>query len=505
MESEIVLRAEKINKSFPGVKVLNDVEFDLRKGEVHILLGENGAGKSTLIKIISGLYSVDSGNLYVNGEKVAIRNTEDSQKLGISIIYQEFNLIPELTVAQNIFLHREPRTPAGNIDVRTMQAKSAELLRFLKATARPEDKIKNLGVAQQQLVEVAKALSTDAKILILDEPTAALSEQEITCLFETIRTLKASGVSMIYISHRMQEIEQIGDRVTVLRDGHSIGTRDARGTDIDELIRMMVGRTVSTLRVRTENRSTEEVVLETRGLNRGKRVQDVNLKLHKGEILAISGLVGAGRTELMHAIFGIDKIDSGELYLKGKQIRKINSRISVRNKVGLLPESRKENGLALILSIYQNITEAALDKLCGKKGILNKKKEREIGDSYIEQLNIVCPGGYQKVGNLSGGNQQKVVLAKWLYTESDILIFDEPTRGIDVGARQEIYRVMDELTKSGTSILMVSSDLPEIMAIADRIYVMREGRFVAELNCETTSQEEVIAYATGGREADEIV
>ena len=503
-EKEVVLRADKICKSFPGVKVLDNVEFDLRKGEVHVLLGENGAGKSTLMKIFSGLYSIDSGDVYVNGEKAKIRNTSDSQALGISIIYQEFNLIPELTVAQNIFLHREPKTKLGNIDTRTMRKKSQELLTFLKSTASPDDKVKSLGVAQQQLVEVAKALSTDAKILILDEPTAALSEQEIAKLFETIRNLKANGVSMIYISHRMQELKQIGDRITVLRDGHTIGTRDAKNADMDELISMMVGREVSQQRVRSTNRSTDEVVLETVKLNRGKQVKDVNLKVHKGEIVAVSGLVGAGRTELMHAIFGIDKIDSGELIVKGQKMKRVNSKISVKNKVGLLPESRKENGLALILPIYQNITEAGLSKLGGKLGIINAKKEAKIGDSYIERLRIVCPGGWQKVGNLSGGNQQKVVLAKWLYPESDILIFDEPTRGIDVGARQEIYHVMDELTEKGTSILMVSSDLPEIMTIADRVYVMREGRFVAELDCNKTTQEEVIAYATGGKEAHEI-
>ena len=506
LDNEIVLRAEKVNKAFSGVRVLKDVEFDLRKGEVHVLLGENGAGKSTLMKIISGLYSIDSGNIYVNGEQVHIRNTRDSQDLGISIIYQEFNLIPELTVAQNIFLNREPKTASGVINNKKMREEAARLLTFLKATAKPDDKVKNLGVAQQQLVEVAKALSTNAKILILDEPTAALSEQEIERLFETIRTLKAEGVSMVYISHRMQEIKVIGDRVTVLRDGESVGTRDLATTELDELIRMMVGREISMERLREDHDfSDAEVVLETKDLCRGRRVQNVNIKLKKGEILAISGLVGAGRTELMHAIFGIDKIDSGELYLKGKQVKRINSRNSVKNKIALLPESRKENGLSLILPIYQNVTEAGLPKLC-EKGVLSKKKERQVGDQYIKELNIICPGGWQRVGNLSGGNQQKVVLAKWLYPESDILIFDEPTRGIDVGARREIYKVMDDLTKNGASILMVSSDLPEIMTIADRIYVMREGKIVKEIEkASETTQEEVIAYATGGKEADENV
>ena len=497
---EIVLQAEHIDKSFPGVKVLHDVNFDLRKGEVHVLLGENGAGKSTLMKIISGLYSLDTGSISVFGQKVNIRNTSDSQRLGISIIYQEFNLIPDLTVEQNIFLHREPKDRFGNIDVKTMRAKSQELLTFLKSTAKPTDKVRSLGVAQQQLVEVAKALSTDAKILILDEPTAALSEQEIEKLFETIRTLKANGVSMVYISHRMQELKVIGDRVTVLRDGHSIGTRDLATTELDELITMMVGREISQERVRTTNRSTDEVVLEVKNLCRGRRVQNASINVKKGEIVAISGIAGAGRTELMHAIFGVDKIDSGEIWLEGKKLTKVNPMISVAKKVGLLPESRKENGLALILPICQNVTAAGLKKLCAK-GFLSERQEMKITDGYIKDLNIITPSGRQYVRNLSGGNQQKVVLAKWLYSGSNLLIFDEPTRGIDVGARQEIYRVMDKLTEEGTSILMVSSDLPEIMTIADRIFVMRDGRITAELDATKTNQEEVIAYATGGKEA----
>lgn len=497
---EVVLRMENIDKSFQGVKVLSNVSFDLRKGEVHVLLGENGAGKSTLMKIISGLYSLDTGSVYVNNRKVSIRSTQDSQRLGISIIYQEFNLIPDLTVEQNIFLHREPVDRFGTIDVKAMRKKSEELLALLKSTAKPTDKIRSLGVAQQQLVEVAKALSTDAKILILDEPTAALSEQEIERLFETIRTLKANGVSMVYISHRMQELKVIGDRVTVLRDGQSIGTRNLATTELSELITMMVGREISQERIRTVNRSTDYVVLETKNLCRGKRVQNVNINVKKGEIVAVSGIAGAGRTELMHAIFGVDKIDSGEIYLNGKKLDKVTPKRNVARKIGLLPESRKENGLALILPVCQNITAAALKKLC-KNGFLSEREEMRVTNDYIKRLNIVTPGGRQLVRNLSGGNQQKVVLAKWLYSESSLLIFDEPTRGIDIGARQEIYRVMDSLTEEGKSILMVSSDLPEIMTIADRIFVMRDGRIAAELDAATTDQEEVLAYATGGREA----
>lgn len=499
MEPEIVLRAEGINKSFSGVQVLSNVNFELRKGEVHVLLGENGAGKSTLMKIISGLYSLDEGSISISGKKVHIRNTAESQALGISIIYQEFNLIPYLTVEQNIFLHREPRDRFGNIDVSAMRKRSRELLEFLKSTAKPTDKVYTLGVAQQQLVEVAKALSTDAKILILDEPTAALSEQEIERLFDTIRTLKSNGVSMVYISHRMQELKVIGDRVTVLRDGHSIGTRDLATTGLDELINMMVGRELSTDRVRTVNHASSEVVLEAKNVCSGRRVKDVSLSVRKGEIVAISGIAGAGRTEFVHALFGVDKIDSGEVYLNGKKLNRINPRLSVARRVALLSENRKENGLALNLPLCQNITMVALKKLCGH-GFLSEKKEETIANKYIKDLNIITPGARQFVRNLSGGNQQKVVLAKWLYSDANLLIFDEPTRGIDVGARQEIYRVMDQLTAEGASILMVSSDLLEIMTIADRVYVMRDGCITAELDVEKTSQEEVIAYATGGKQ-----
>lgn len=504
MDSNIVLHAENICKSFPGVKALSDVSFDLRKGEVHVLLGENGAGKSTLMKIISGLYSIDCGELYVDGKKVNIRCTSDSQKLGISIIYQEFNLIPDLSVAQNIYLHREPRKKNGNIDKKAMREGARELLTFLKATASPDDKIRDLGVAQQQLVEVAKSLSQDARILIMDEPTATLSEKEISKLFETIRSLKSKGVSMIYISHRLQELKQIGDRVTVLRDGQTIGTRDLATTELDDLIRMMVGRDISQQRVRIQNFSTDEVVLEAKHINCNNVLKDISINVKKGEIVAVAGLVGAGRTELMHAIFGIDKFQSGEVYIKGEKLIRNTPRNSIRNKLGLLPESRKENGLALILPIEQNITEAALEKI-SPTGVLDLRKERQVAEKSIKDINIVCPGPKQSVGNLSGGNQQKVVLGKWLFTESEILIFDEPTRGIDVGARQDIYQMMHKLTQQGDSILVVSSDLPEILTISDRIYVMREGRMVAELDCGNITQEEIIAYATGGKEDHEAI
>ena len=499
MDKKVVLKAEKINKSFPGVKVLSDVSFDLEEGEVHILLGENGAGKSTLMKIFSGLYSVDSGDIYVNGEKVTIRNTKDSQNLGISIIYQEFDLVPYLTVAQNIFLGREPLKKDGSINQGEMRKKSREYLEFLRANIDVDAKVCTLGVAQQQLVEVAKAVSQDAKILIMDEPTATLSDSEIERLFETIRRLQQNKVSIIYISHRLQELKQIGTRVTVLRDGMTICTEDIQKISMDELVHRMVGREVSQKRVRLQNTATEEVALKVSHLNRKGILHDISIQVHKGEIVALAGLVGAGRTELVHAIFGIDKIDSGQVEILGKEIEKPTPGKCVKSGLGLLPESRKENGLSLTLPIYQNTSQAAMEKLT-RHGILNLKKEREVAKKYIRQMNIVCTGPDIEPLYLSGGNQQKVVIGKWLFTESDVLIFDEPSRGIDVGAREEIYHIIDDLAKKGTAILVISSDLPEVLTISDRIYVMREGRIAGELNCDSSTQELIMGYASGGRE-----
>ena len=495
-----ILRAEKINKSFPGVKALSDVSFDLMEGEVHILLGENGAGKSTLMKIFSGLYSLDSGKLYVDGQEVHIRSTKDSQDLGIAIIYQEFNLVPHLTVAQNIFLGREPVKKSGMIDKAKMRRDAQRQLDFLNANISADAEVATLGVAQQQLVEIAKALSQNARILIMDEPTAALSESEIEKLFKTIEDLTAHGVSIIYISHRLQELKVVGDRVTVLRDGCTIGTEDLEKITMDEMVRMMVGRNVSRDRVRLVDTSTDEIALDVRHVSSGKAVKDASLVVHKGEIVALSGLVGAGRTELVHAVFGIDRMDSGEVYINGKKMKKVTPSQSVRNGLGLLPESRKEFGLSLILPIYQNVTQAALRKI-STLGVMSLKQERNVTQQYIERLNIVCPNMKQKVVNLSGGNQQKVVLGKWLFTDSNILIFDEPTRGIDVGARDEIYHLIDDLAKAGNSILVISSDLPEILTIADRIYVMRMGEIVAEMPCEGATQETIISYASGGKQS----
>lgn len=501
MEKNVILKAENITKTFPGVKALSNVSFDLREGEVHILMGENGAGKSTLMKIFSGMYHPDSGHIIVDGKEVEIHSTDDSLRLGISIIYQEFNLVPDITVAQNIFLNREPLNRFGSIDYKKMNSEAAYYLSRVKSPIKPTDTIRSLGVAQQQLVEIAKALSQNAKILIMDEPTAALSENEINTLFEIIRDLKSKGVGIIYISHRLQELDEIGDRVTILRDGETISTDDKADITVDEIIKRMVGRAVSNKRVREKNTKKDEIALDVKNLSRGKAVKDVSLSVNKGEIVAIAGLVGAGRTELVHAIFGIDKADSGTVSVYGKDLGKRTPRKSIKSGMGLLSESRKENGLALALPIRENITAANLDGVSAF-GYLNTKKEEKIASDYIKLLDIVCPGSYQWPLYLSGGNQQKVVLAKWLFSEPKILIFDEPTRGIDVGAKNEIYRLMDSLAKDGVSILMVSSDLLEIMTIADRVLVMREGRIVKDMPIEEASQEKIASYAVGDENAE---
>lgn len=491
----MLLRAEAICKYFPGVKALDNVSFTLNRSEVHVLLGENGAGKSTLMKIFSGLYMVDAGSIWLEGQLVNIKNPKHSQELGISIIYQEFNLIPHLSVVQNMFLGHEPVDSYGFIDIRNMREKAREIMDFLKVDISLDAKINTLGIAHMQLVEVAKALTVNSRILIMDEPTATLSSKEINNLFETILKLKEKGVSIIYISHRLQEIKQIGDRVTVLRDGNTVGTHDVDKIELDELIHLMVGRKISQHRIRLVNTAVDEIVFAVDGLGQKPKLQNVNLHVRKGEIVALAGLVGAGRTELMHAVFGIDTYDTGKVVLRGKDITRNTPRKAIKAGMGLLPESRKENGLCLIQPIRENITHSGLKRIT-RFGILSLKKEREFAQTYIKQLNISCPGMNQTVKYLSGGNQQKVVLGKWLFTQCDFLIFDEPTRGIDVGAKSEIYRLLNDLAQQGKSIIMISSELPEILRMSHRIIVMCEGRITGELTGPEATQEKIMKYAT---------
>ena len=498
MSGAEVLRLERIVKEFPGVKALDNVTFDLQAGEVHVLLGENGAGKSTLMKVLVGVYHPEAGQILLKGQKVRMENPRQAQKQGIAIIYQEFNLVPYLTVAQNIFLGREPRTRLGLVNQSRLQSESRRVLDFLKIDLDVNAPVYTLGVAQQQLVEVAKALSLEADILVMDEPTATLSEHEIGQLFATIKTLKAHGVSIIYISHRLQEIKIIGDRVTVLRDGRTVGTRFVAETELETLIQMMVGREIVKKRMRKTCTALPEEALRVSHLNRGKILRDINLTVRQGEIVGLAGLVGSGRTELARAIYGIDRIDSGEIQIMGKRIHHPSPKQCIRQEMGFLPENRKEDGLALILPLKDNIIQASLRKLF-PSGILNLTRERDIAKHYVRELAMAAPDVARMAKFLSGGTQQKVVLAKWLCTQSKMLIFDEPTRGIDVGAKDEIHSLMNGLAAKGVGILMISSELPEILTLSDRIYVMREGAIVQELGASVTTQEEIIGFAAGER------
>ncbi len=498
MSGQTIIEARGITKVFPGVRALDKVDFELKAGETHILLGENGAGKSTLMKVLSGAYAPDEGEVYIGGQKVKAFTPRAAMRMGVNIIYQEFNLIPYMDVAQNIFLGRF-KTRHGLLDHKTMQADAAALLGSLNMNIDPRALIADLSTAEQQMVEIAKALSIQSTALIMDEPTSALSERETEQLFATIHQLNEKGIGIIYISHRLQELDQVGDRVTVLRDGKLVGTRNVKEVSVDELVSMMVGRSVGEAFQR-KHQSPGAECLRVEGLSKGKRLQEVSITLRSGEIVGLAGLVGSGRTDLARAVFGVDKYESGRIHLFGKEISDFSVSDMVARGVSLIPEDRKNQGLALILSVAENIVISSLQRLFPKMAV-SKKKETDIVMQYVEKLRIATPSPARLAQFLSGGNQQKVVVAKWLCTKAKIFIFDEPTRGIDVGAKAEIYALMDSLVKEGAAILMISSELPEIIGMSDRIYVMREGRIVAEMPHAEATQEKIIEYAMG---ADEV-
>jgi len=498
MGERTIMEARGITKIFPGVRALDKVDFELKAGETHILLGENGAGKSTLMKILSGAYAPDEGEVYLDGQKVKVFDPRVAQRMGVNIIYQEFNLIPYMNVAQNIFLGRFPRR-YGFIDHRKMHSDAAALLGSLNMNVDTHTLIADLTTAEQQMVEVAKALSIQSKILIMDEPTSALSERETEQLFSTIHQLNQKGIGIIYISHRLQELDQVGHRVTVLRDGKYVGTKAIREVTVDELVGMMVGHSVAEVFQRDHQSSGAEC-LRVENLCKGRRLRDINVTLRSGEIVGLAGLVGSGRTDLARAIFGVDKYDSGKIYLFGKEIHDFSVSDMVERGVSLIPEDRKNQGLALILSVAENVVIASLKHLFPRMYV-GKKKETEVVLKYVDKLRIATPSVSRLAQYLSGGNQQKVVVAKWLCTKAKIFIFDEPTRGIDVGAKSEIYALMASLVKEGAAILMISSELSEVIGMSDRIYVMREGRIVTELSHAEATQERIIEYAMG---ADEV-
>lgn len=502
-QSTYLLEMKNITKIFPGVRALDNVSFNLKPGEVHILLGENGAGKSTLMKVLAGAYTPDGGELYVGDKQVTQFSPITAQKLGIGIIYQEFNLIPYLSVAENIFIDHMPKRKGPIIDHRKMHEQAKDLLAQLNMKVDTHACTNSISVAQQQMVEVAKALSHDLKILIMDEPTSSLSDREIEQLFIIIKKLTAKGIGIIYISHRLQEIPLIGDRITILRDGMYVGTEHVKDITSQDMIRMMVGREIENLYIR-EYQTPGEIALQVEHLSSKKtHLSDISMTLRRGEIVGLSGLVGAGRTELARAIFHVDPYDEGKIHILGEEVSINASPAEVIKKgLSLIPEDRKRQGLSLILPISQNVVMASLDRL-NPKFWIQARKERKIVQKYVRDLRVSTPGIGQLAQNLSGGNQQKVVLAKWLCTEAEIIIFDEPTRGIDVGAKGEIYAFMNTLAQQGKAILMISSELPEIVGMSDRVYVMRDGRLVAELPKEIATQELIISYAMDGTQRQE--
>lgn len=490
-----LVRMEKIDKRFPGVHALKAVDFDLRAGEVHALMGENGAGKSTLMKCLSGVYRQDGGRILIDGKKAGIDSPKDAQDLGVGIIHQELALMPDLTVAQNIWIGREPRLRFGRIDERRLNDDAAELFRSMNVRMDPRVPVSRLSIARQQMVEIAKALSYRNRVLIMDEPTAALNDAEIAELFTIIRRLKSEGVGVIYISHKMDEIRRISDRVTVMRDGATVGTVDAEDTPITKIISMMVGREIADRTVEVPDLSGAETALEVEGLGRGDDLHDISFSLKAGEVLGLAGLMGAGRTELARAIFGAEPPDRGTLRVHGRAVTFRSPADAVRAGIGYLSEDRKQFGLALGLDVRANIGLASMGRFSDRLGRIDESRLGEVARDFIDRLDIRTPHDAQEVRLLSGGNQQKVVVAKWLLRDCDILIFDEPTRGIDVGAKSEIYRLLADLAARGKAIIVISSELPEILRVSHRIAVMCEGRLTGILPG-GASQEEIMALAT---------
>jgi ribose transport system ATP-binding protein len=495
-DGALLLKLDGIVKRFPGVIALNGVHFELRPGEVHAVCGENGAGKSTLMKVISGQYQPDEGTILYRGEPVRFASSLEAQAAGIAIIHQELNLVPHLSIAENIFLAREPRR-GPFVDRARLNAAAKACLARIGLTLKPTTLVGTLSVAQQQMVEIAKALSLDARLLIMDEPTSSLTESETVHLFRIIRELRAAGVGIVYISHRLDEMAEIVDRVTVMRDGRYICTSDFAATTVDRIVAHMVGRDLSEAYPPRTSAPTTQVLLSVRGLKREGVFGPVDFELRRGEILGFAGLMGAGRTEVARAVFGADAIDEGDIVLHGEAV-KIRSPIdAIRHGIAYLSEDRKSEGLALRMTLANNMTLANLRGVTGTAGFIRFAEEAAVARRYVDALGIRTPTVHQVVRNLSGGNQQKVVIGKWLYRDSRILFFDEPTRGIDVGAKFAIYELIDRLAAQGIGVVLISSELPEVMGMTDRIAVFHEGRIMNVLETKNTSQEEIMHYASG--------
>jgi len=495
-----LLSIRNLDKAFPGVQALKQARFELFPGEVHALMGENGAGKSTLMKILAGIYRKDAGEITIEGVPVDITSPRAAQDLGISMIHQELNLMNDLTAAQNIFIGREPKRAFGLLlDDEALNRNTAAIFEQMNLRLDPRIEVGKLTVAKQQMVEIAKALSFRSKVLIMDEPTAALNNAEIVELFGIIRHLKAEGVGIVYISHKMDELKEISDRVTVMRDGEYVGTVPTASTTVDTIISMMVGRSITETKTEVPALSSHDIALEVRNLRRDPAIRDVSFRLRKGEILGLAGLMGAGRTEVARAIFGADPLDSGEIIVRGKPVNIRSPKDAVRLGIGYLSEDRKRFGLAANMDVAANIVMSCLSRFLSMHTFLKVRAIRETARSYIKQLRIRTPSEAQEVRFLSGGNQQKIVIAKWLARDCEILFFDEPTRGIDVGAKNEIYKLLNRLAAEGRAIVMISSELPEILRMSHRIAVMCEGRLTGELPAEGTTQEDIMRLATQRR------
>ncbi len=497
MGDDIILDLRGISKAFPGVQALDSISFSVRAGEVHAIVGENGAGKSTLIKILTGVYHATSGSFQFKGRDVRIGSPLEAQMLGMSVVHQELRLVESLTVAENIYLGRPVCSSFLGfpvVDWKKMRKEAAQLLERLKVKLDLDARVSGLSVAQKQIVEICKALSFNSELIVMDEPSATLTETELEVLFGILRTLNRNGLTIIYISHRLDEVFQLASRVTVLRDGKHISTTPVAEVTRQSLISMMVGRELENEYPKKEVQ-IGNVLMEVRGLSRGKRLRDINFFLRRGEILGIAGLVGAGRTELARAIFGADKRDSGEILLEGKAVSIHQVTDAIRHRIGLVPEDRKLQGLVLGMTVKENISMAGMGKVM-RRHVIVRGLERRLALEYIKALRIITPTEEKVVKYLSGGNQQKVVLAKWLSVGSDILIVDEPTRGIDVGAKAEIYRLMTGLVEEGKGVIMISSELPEIIGMCDRILVMHDGRITGELARGEATQERVLELAT---------
>jgi len=494
---DLLVQMQGIDKAFAGVTACAGCQFELRAGEVHALVGENGAGKSTLMKILAGVHKKDAGHILLRGQEVDISSPHSAQMMGITMIHQELNLMPHLTIAQNIFIGREPRHSIPFLlDDAKINQQAEAILASLHLKLNPKQRVGGLTVARQQMVEIAKALSYNSQVLIMDEPTAALTETEIDELFHMIHGLREKGIGIVYISHRMEEIKKIADRVTVMRDGNYIDTLLTAETTIDRVISLMVGRTIYESKPELPEIPTKDVVLEVNNLNRGRELRNVSFQLKRGEILGFAGLMGAGRTEVARAIVGADPCDTIEVRVKGKPVTIRSPQDAVRHGIGYLSEDRKRYGLVVGMDVANNVSMASMNRFLRPFGVVDDVKISDTAKEQVKSLSVKTPSVRQRVRNLSGGNQQKVVIAKWLTADTEILIFDEPTRGIDVGAKSEIYKLLNELARQGKSIIMISSELPEILRMSHRIIVMCEGRITGEMNSEEATQEKIMQFAT---------